>query len=161
MKFVSPVLMLLGVSMLITTEVIEAQQAREPVQWTFRAVQTDDKFFEIHAVATLAESWHLPSQNAAPDAIAVPTKIHFPANPVVKFIGKPAEQGDLIVKRDTTLGSEERYYENEVIFIQPIKIKDLRTLLVIKGVVTYQVCTSEKCLPPKSLQFTVIVDNAK
>lgn len=151
--FMGPVTLFLGLLIIgLVSYILPAQQERQPVEWTFRAVQTDSKFFEIHLVATLDESWHILSQNAAPNSIAIPTKIHFPTNPVVKFIGKPSEQGEVVVESDSW-----RYYENEVIFIQPVKVKDTKTPIVVKGIIAYQLFTSEKYLPPTNIEFTVIL----
>lgn len=134
---------------------------QEPIHWNFTAVQTDEKFFEIHLRAMIDQPWHIFSQNPAPSAIAIPTKIHFLSNPMVKFVGKPAEQGEIVVKSDSSLGAEERYYEDDVIFIQAAKAKDIKTPIVVKGTVTYQLCNSETCKQPTTKEFTVILEPAK
>lgn len=127
------------------------------VRWEFYSVQTDSLHFEVHAKAHLSPDWHIFSQYSDPQALAIPTKITFLQNPVVTFPDSTAELGLLYRKEDPDMGTQ-RYYEKVVIFLTPVSVKDLKTPVVVKGSVYYQLCSSEKCLLPKTVPFIVILD---
>lgn len=162
MKQSAIISMIIGLSLILAAKVIRITSTpREEVKWDFVAVQTDDKFFEIHLRATIDQPWHIYSQHEEKGQIPRPTKIVFLPNPVVKLIGKPAEQGDLVEELDPELGVLQRYYSDNVVFIQPVKLKDTKTPIAVKGIVYYQVCTRYECKMPATKEFSVILEVQK
>jgi thiol:disulfide interchange protein DsbD len=125
-----------------------------PVKWSFSASKISDKIFEVKMVATIQKNWHLYSQVQPENAIAIPTTFTFNPNPLFELEGKVKEIGKLEKFTDKTLGVSANQYSNTVVFTQKVKLKSkIKTSLT--GSVEYQTCDDEKCLPPKTVPFTV------
>lgn len=125
-----------------------------PVSWSFSAVKTGDKNYEIRMVATIQEHWHLYSQVQPEDAIAIPTTFKFNANPLVSLEGKIQEQGKMEKFTDKTLGVSANQYSNTVTFVQKVKLK-AKAKTKLTGSVEFQTCDDHKCLPAKTIPISV------
>ena len=127
-----------------------------PISWTFTAVKTGDKMYDLKMVATIQDKWHLYSQTQPEDAVIMPTEFSFNANPLLKLEGKFQELGKMEKFTDKSLGISANQYSTSVTFIQKIKLKsNVKTNLA--GSVVYQTCDDKKCLPPKTVSFTVAI----
>ncbi len=127
-----------------------------PVTWSFSASKTGDKMYEVKMVATLENKWHLYSQNQPDDAVIMPTSFKFNPNPLFSLQGKVKETGKLEKFIDKELGLSANQYSNIVIFTQKIKLKaNVKTNLT--GSVEYQTCDDKKCLPPKTVPYTIVI----
>ena len=149
MKIITVILLLIIAS--ITTKV----QIEEPAHWAYGLKNLNGDTYEVHLQATIDDGWHIYSQKQLPDAIAVPTKIVFTKLFGITLIGKPAELG----KKDTytikEAGVTNYEYAGKVDFVQKVIVK--KGLKEIKGTITYQTCTHQKCLTEKTINFTVPV----
>lgn len=146
---------ILSFSMLIVSAVAMAQL--NPVTWAFSAKKVGDKLYELTARATIQPTWHLYAQAQPADAVAEPTSFKFKPNPLLLLDGKVKEMGKMEKFTDARLGVSANQYGGTVSFIQKIKLKgNARTS--ISGTVTYQTCDDRKCLPPKSIPFTVALN---
>lgn len=125
-----------------------------PVSWTFTAKKVADKTYEIHMTATMQTGWHLYSQTQPADAIAIPTTFVLNNNPLVIKDGKIKEVGKLEKYKDKTLGVTANQYSKTVDFVQKVKLK-ANTKTNITGSVEFQTCDDKKCLPPKTVTFSV------
>ena len=128
--------------------------AQSPVSWSFSTKKISDKTYEIHLIATLKSGWHLYSQIQPEDAIAIPTGFKFTNNPLVKLDGKIREIGKLEKFKDDKLGISANQYSKKVDFVQIIKLKG-NAKTNISGSVEFQTCDDKKCLPPKTVNFSV------
>ena len=127
-----------------------------PVTWSFSAVKLSDKMYEVHMKATIQPGWHLYSQNQPKDAIAIPTAFTFNPNPLLSRDGKVKELGKLEVMNDKELGVSANQYSLTVDFVQKVKLKSgVKTNLT--GNVEYQTCDDKKCLPPKTVNFSIAI----
>ena len=127
-----------------------------PVTWSFSAVKLSDKMYEVHMKATIQPGWHLYSQNQPKDAIAIPTAFTFNPNPLLSRDGKVKELGKMEVMNDKELGVSANQYSLTVDFVQKVKLKSaVKTNLT--GNVEYQTCDDKKCLPPKTVNFSIPV----
>jgi thiol:disulfide interchange protein DsbD len=125
-----------------------------PVTWSFTATKVADKTYEVHMKATIQSSWHLYSQAQPADAIASPTIFTINANPLFTKDGKIKEVGKMEVMKDASLGISANQYSNTVDFVQKITLKaNVKTNFT--GTVEYQTCDDKKCLPPKTINFSV------
>jgi hypothetical protein len=125
-----------------------------PVTWSFSATKTGDKVYEVKIVATIQQKWHLYSQSQPDDAVINPTSFRFNPNPIFKIEGKTQEAGKMEKFTDKTLGISANQYSNMVTFTQKIKLKaNVKTNLT--GSVEYQTCDDKKCLPPKTVNFSI------
>lgn len=124
-------------------------QILDPVKWNFSSQKTGDQEYTLHMKATIEPGWHLYAQDAGDGPI--PTTFTFKDNSSAELIGKVEEKGKEIKTFDKVFNSELRFYENEVEFIQKVKIKDGA---VVKGTLEYMVCNDVNCLPPKDIPFS-------
>ncbi len=141
---------------LVLTAVFGAANAQmlNPVQWTFSSKKISDKVYEIHLTATIQNNWHLYSQTQPADAVNMPTEIIFKSNPLITLDGKIKEIGKMEVYKDKKLGISANQYADKVDFVQKVKMKTSVKTNVI-GSVEFQTCDDKKCLPPKTVDFTV------
>ena len=142
------------ITLLILTLSVNAQN---PVTWQFQAQKKDDLNYEVILKASIQPGWHLYSQKQPEDAIAIPTEIQFNNNPLVVREKEIREAGKLQKYVDKTLGVTANQYSNEVRFIQSVKLK-AKVKTAITGEIEYQVCDDEKCLPPKKVPFTIVLN---
>ncbi len=131
---------------------------QEPVHWNYTCEKKKGEVFELHLTATINSTWHIYAQKQPKDAIAIPTQITFNKNPLVMLTGKPKEVGKLEKQKVEVLDIEQNMYEKTVDFVQWVLVKgNVKTS--ISGTITYQVCTEEKCLPPKTITFSIPVSD--
>ncbi len=131
-----------------------AVNAQNEVTWAYSAKKIDDKTYEVHLTATMKNGWHLYSQNQPEDAVAMPTTFSITPNPLIKLDGKIKEIGKLEKFKDVKLDLSANQYSNKVDFVQLVKLKSaVKTNL--SGSLEYQTCNDIKCLPPKTVNFSV------
>lgn len=128
-----------------------------PVTWSFTAKKTGDKTYEIHMKATIQDKWHLFSQSQPDDAVAMPTSFNFTPNPLLSTEGKIKEVGKMEVAKDAVLGISANQYANTVDFVQKVKLKG-KVKTSFSGTVEYQTCDDKKCLPPKTVRYSVTLE---
>jgi thiol:disulfide interchange protein DsbD len=138
-------------ALLIITGALKAQS---PVSWIYSAKKIGDKTFEVRLTASIQPGWHLYSQTQPGDAIAIPTGITINKNPLVIMDGKVKEDGKLEKFRDEKLGISAHQYSNKVDFVQVVKLKG-NAKTNVTGSIEYQTCDDKKCLPPKTVNFSV------
>jgi len=139
---------------LITNSAFSYCQIQDPVKISYGVKKINDQTYEIHLLAVIDKGWHIYSQEQNKEAVASPTKIVFAKNTNVVLIGKPKELGQKITNELKDLGIVNLQYEDKVDFVQRIIIKK-NPLFVVKGSITYQVCTEVQCLPDKTIDFTI------
>jgi thiol:disulfide interchange protein DsbD len=127
-----------------------------PVSWNFTAKKIADKIFELHFTASIQTGWHLYSQNQPGDAIAIPTSVTINNNPLISLDGKVKEIGKMEKFKDATLGVSAHQYSDKVDFVQVVKLKT-PAKTNISGNVEFQTCDDKKCLPPKTVNFSIVL----
>lgn len=128
-----------------------------PVSWSFSSKKIADKTYEVHLTATMQTGWHLYSQVQPEDAIAIPTGFTINSNPLLALQGKIKEVGKMEKFHDPKLEISANQYAAKVDFVQVVKLKaNAKTSLT--GSVEYQTCDDKKCLPPKTVNFTIPVN---
>lgn len=148
--------MFLALILLFAASPGKAQPGFDPVSWSFTATKVGDKTYEVHMKATILNGWHLYSQQQPEDAIAIPTSFTLRPNPLFTLEGKIREVGKLEKFHDKELNLSANQYSKTVDFVQTIKLKsNVKTSLA--GSVEYQTCDDKKCLPPKTVNFTVAI----
>jgi hypothetical protein len=141
---------------LIMTAGVAQAQISSPVTWSFSANKIADKTYEVHLTATMQAGWHLYSQAQPDDAIAIPTEFKINNNPLLVLDGKIKEVGKLEKFHDAKLDVSANQYAGKVDFVQVVKLKaNAKTNLT--GSVEYQTCDDKKCLPPKTVNFSIPV----
>jgi len=128
--------------------------AQNPVHWNYTLQKIANNTFEVRLRATIDPSWHIYSQLQPEDAIALPTKISFKANALLRLQGKPRELGKLEKYTDENLGISANQYSGGVEFVQDIILK-AKARTNVSGNIEYQACTDERCLLPKTVSFSL------
>lgn len=144
--------------LLIATIAVYAQDrmSKNPIQWQYSAKKIAEKTYEVHLTAMLESGWHAYSQQQPEEAVAQPTAIKFKSNPLVGMEGKIKEVGKLEKWQDEATGIKANQYKDQVDFVQVVRLKgNIKTS--ISGSLTYQVCTDQMCLPPRTDDFTIKV----
>ena len=142
--------------LLIIITAVSAKAQLNPVSWSFSAKKIADKTYEVHLTATMQSGWHLYSQSQPDDAIAIPTDFKINNNPLLSLEGKIKEVGKMEKFHDAKLEVSANQYSDKVDFVQVVKLKaNAKTNLT--GSVEYQTCDDKKCLPPKTVNFTIPV----
>ena len=131
-------------------------QALNPVSWSFSSKKLSGDVYEVQMVATIQQGWHLYSQVQPKDAIAEPTSFSFNRNPLLKLDGKVKEEGKMEKYKDEKLGVSANQYSNKVIFIQKVKLTG-KAKTNLTGKLEYQTCNDQKCLPPKTVNVSVLL----
>lgn len=142
--------------LLMATGISAANAQLNPVSWSFTSKKIADKTYEIHLTASMQSGWHLYSQVQPEDAIAIPTGFKINSNPLMSLEGKIKELGKMEKFHDAKLEVSANQYADKVDFVQVVKLKaNVKTNLT--GSVEYQTCDDKKCLPPKTVNFSIAV----
>ena len=142
------------IAIILTTVVANAQL--NPVSWTFSAKKIADKTYEIHMKASMQTGWHLYSQTQPEDAIVNPTAFTLNNNPLLIADGKIKETGTVEKFHDAKLNISANQYSRTVDFVQKIRLKT-KAKTNFSGNVEYQTCDDKKCLPPKTVNFSIAI----
>jgi len=132
-------------------------QIANPVNWTFTSKKLGENIYEVQMTANIQQGWHLYSQSQPKDAIAQPTSFSFNKNPLVDMDGKVKEAGKMEKFSDKELGVSANQYSKQVTFVQKVKLKG-KAKSNVGGNVTFQTCDDKKCLPPKTINFSVALN---
>ena len=127
-----------------------------PVSWSFASKKISEKTYELHLTAMMQSGWHLYSQIQPEDAVAIPTGFKLNSNPLVTLDGKIKEIGKMEKFHDAKLDISANQYAEKVDFVQVVKLKS-NVKTNITGSVEYQTCDDKKCLPPKTVTFSIPV----
>lgn len=139
---------------LLFTVAMASAQVQSPVSWTFSSKKISATVYELQMTANMQSGWHLYAQTQPKDAIAIPTLFQFTNNPLVQLDGKVKEAGKLEKFEDKDLGVSANQYSRQVVFTQRVKLKG-KAKSNVGGNVTYQTCDDKKCLPPKTVSFSI------
>lgn len=133
---------------------VSAAFAQSPVSWAFSSKKISANVYEVHLTATMQPGWHLYSQSQPADAVAQPTSFKFNSNPLLSVDGKVKEIGKLQKFRDEKLDVSANQYSGKVDFVQVVKVKGAAKTNVT-GKLEFQTCDDQKCLPPKTVPFSI------
>ncbi len=149
MKLVKNILSLL---FLVLTVAQLAAQIENPVHWELSQSKIDDTHYTLLYKAKIDEGWHLYSQHIEGDEGPIPTE--FTINTEGVTADNFAIEPKGITKFDKTFEMEITYFEDQVIFKQPITLGEAYQD-PLKVSVFFMVCDNERCLPPEEFSFQV------
>jgi len=140
-------------ALLIMTFALQGQaQKLAPVKWSYQAVKTGDKQYNIVITANVDAPWHIYSQFVKKGP--VPTTVQFAKNPLVVLKGTTKEVGKLEKKFDKNFDAVIGSFGGKVQFIQAVTLK-VATKTKLTGTIEFMVCNEERCLPPTKQSFEV------
>lgn len=130
-----------------------AQEEENPAKWTLNVekkpgkIAKDDSFAATLSVK-IEKGWHLYALEKI-DGGPIPTSISLAEN-------QPFELGTIdfpppIETDDAVFGVVTKFYEDSAKFRLPLRAVQIPESAKIQVKVRYQICSSEMCLPPKSV----------
>ena len=143
---------ILALALLAFTCVSVSAQSTKQVKWTFTTKKIADKTYEVMMTANINGNYHMYAQNAGEGP--VPTSFAFNRNPLLQLDGKVKEVGNVKKVYEDAFGSEVRFYEKTVSFIQQVKVRG-SAKNSLAGKVEFMVCNDKECLPPATVDFNV------
>lgn len=138
--------------MLLLSGFVEGK-IHEPVKWSFKTNVSDGNIAELQFIATIDPGWHLYSQHLA-DGGPMATEFKFEQVSAIELIGPTSEPKPEEVF-DKMFQMKVHYFSTSATFIQKIKIVTDKPV-TIKGVLTYQSCNDESCIPGDA-EFSFVV----
>ncbi len=147
--------LLLILSLLTVSFSVKAQEFINPVQWSVSVVPTDQGH-DLMMTAKIDQGWHLYSQTQFGDEFEGPirTEFYYNASDSTYVLQGPTQEPEVTPVYDPVFELDVIYFEEEVSFVQPIKIINAQGN-TLTAEVYYSVCDAEKCLPPDTKTFTL------
>ena len=139
--FLFPLLMLQG-------------QVLEPVTWSFGAEKTGDDKFDLVMTADIDNGWHLYAMDIA-EGGPIATSFTFEEPAGYSLEGKPVATDKPEVKFDNSFGMDIGMHSVRAGFRQKITVNQYPA--TIKGFVTFMSCDDKQCLPPRDVEFSVVI----
>ncbi len=128
----------------------------DPVEWKVSLEKESKTDYNILITAELEAGWHLYSQTQFGEEFEGPIPTAFTFNPTPEtyiLVGKTQEP-DIPVIFDPVFNIDVKFFEDKVMFIQPIKVINSKGVKVLVEVF-YSVCDDERCLAPNTKTFEV------
>lgn len=146
---------LILLSILVTSFSLSAQEFINPVQWSV-SVEPTDQGHNLVMSAKIDQGWHLYSQTQFGDEFEGPirTEFYYNASDSTYVLQGPTQEPEVEPVYDPVFELDVIYFEDEVSFVQPIKIINAQGN-ILTAEVYYSVCDAEKCLPPDTKTFTL------
>lgn len=141
-------------SVLFCVMSLSQAQSNKQVRWTFSSKKIADNTYEVHMTAQVNGDWHIYAQQAGEGPVS--TSFDFVNNPLLTLSGPVKEIGKLKKVREEAFGSDVKYYEQQVDFVQTIKLKG-KVKTNLAGKVEFMVCNDKQCLPPSTVDIKVPV----
>ena len=130
----------------------------DPITWDARLDKQNDSIYNLVFTAKLEKGWHLYSQEVGEDG-PIPTTFIFSLSPeIYELIGKTSEP-EIPAIYDEVFGMDIKYFKNEAVFVQSLKILDTDAIIEIE--VEFMVCNDEQCLPPDIVPFQISANSNK
>lgn len=129
----------------------------ETITWSTSVEQLDDGEAFLVIKATIADGWHLYSQDI-PEGGPIPTSFTFESNESFERIGDVVES-DPIEEEDPVFEMVLKYYANEAVFKQKIKLLS-ESDVQVKGELEFMVCNDVMCLAPTFVDLSFDVPGA-
>ena len=135
-----------------------SSQILDPVKWSFSVNKISSKEYELIFTAKIDKKWHLYSQVIPPDG-PKPTLFDFDTLKSFEFVGKTIEKSKPVEKFDSNFSMMLKFYEDEAVFVQKVKIKD--KVDSIKGYIEFMSCDDKQCVAPEPVEFAFVLETPK
>lgn len=133
-------------------------QILEPVKWTMSKKSLSNNTYELIFEAAIENNWHLYSQDIAMQPPA--TLFTFEENDDIELIGDVVEISEVLEIFDTNFGMKVKYFENEAVFVQKVKILTKNEVL-LEGYFEFMSCDDQQCTPPTIEDFEFVFNKVK
>lgn len=143
--------------LLANTTISHAQMLKDPTVWTVSAKKKSGHQYElIFHLEVSDKDWHVYAFNTSTplDESLLPPSFTPAKSTRYKVSGKPFERGKRIDEEVDGIGT--LHYYQSADYVVPITVD---TNGEIKGKFKYQTCNHETCLSPKTIPFSVTVND--
>ncbi len=128
-------------------------QIHDPVKWKTSIDNISEDELNLVITATIEENWHLYSQKVPEDG-PLPTVFTFEESQDYELVGK-TQEGEGHESFDEVFEMDIKYFENNAVFKQRIKLKN-KEQLTVNGAVEFMVCDDAHCVPNEAdLSFEI------
>ncbi|MGC9344176.1 MAG: cytochrome c biogenesis protein CcdA, partial [Bacteroidales bacterium] len=131
----------------------------DPVSWSFNYEAAGEGVYELKVSATIEDPWHMyaiEQEKAGP----IPTSINFEEGEDYQLVGELVELTKPKIKYDEGFQFNVGAYYDKAEFMQKVKVLSDGEV-VVKGIIEYQCCDDETCLPPFTKEFSFRLDGVK
>ena len=129
-------------------------QLFSPAKWSSSVKEVGQNEFEIEVTGKIDKGWHLYSVKHPDGGIGIPASATFKSPADAKLVGGVREVGNRIDKYSKIFEQNEKYFENQVKFVQKVKVSGDKPVNV-SYTIEFQMCDAERCLPPDETSGTV------
>lgn len=130
------------------------QSITSPVSWNFTSEKISDTQYKILFYATIAEGWHLYSQDIEGFEGPLPTLYNLEEGAEFSLVGSVVESTPIVKKEPVFNNMELSFFEGTATMYQLIELTD-SVLPKISGNINFMVCDDEECMPPTDQQFVI------
>ena len=132
----------------------------DPIEWEATVEKQNDSLYHLVFTATMEAGWHLYSQEEVEEGGPIPTEFSydFPEG-AYELVGQTQEP-DGTALFDPVFQMDIKYFEDEVVFMQPIRVLSEETP-IIKAEVFFMVCDDEQCLAPETEAFSLSLESGE
>ena len=130
-------------------------QVLEPVTWSFGSEKTADNKYDIVMTAEIDNGWHLYAMDI-PEGGPIATSFTFEEPSGYTIEGKPVAIDKPEVKFDNSFGMDIGMHSVRAEFRQKITVTQYPA--TVKGFVTFMSCDDKQCLPPRDVEFSIVIN---
>lgn len=134
-----------------------SQNALKPVTWNVSYVEKTATEGEIIFKAVIEKKWHIYSQRPT-DVGPIPTSFTITPNANFELLGK-TEEMEAHEEYVAAFEAKVFVFSGEAVFKQKVKRKNLKSFSINTSL-EFMTCNDIQCLPPSTLNFTVVVPDA-
>ncbi len=125
-----------------------------PAKWTSSVKEVGQNEFEIEVTGKIDKGWHLYSSKHPDGGVGIPANATYKPGANAKLVGGVREVGKRIDKYSQIFEQDEKYYENQIKFVQKVKVTGDKPTNVTYTI-EFQMCDAERCLPPDETSGTI------
>ena len=142
------------------------QKPPDPINWSARIdgpsqPSKPGSLFKVMIEARIEKGWHLYSTEQAPGG-PKPTRISLASDQLFEA-GGAIDSPAPLTAHDDNFDIDTEFYEDAVTFTLPVRVLDRAApgRYKVQLEIRFQSCTSQLCLPPRTVKLEVSVDVAK
>lgn len=143
---------------LALVSIFSMAQMVDPIHWESHVKKLPDGNYELIMKARMDEGWHIYSSTHAQGGVGVPTTFQWKENKNLKKIGEVKEIGELHDEFVEAFGERQKYYGDEVSFVQQVQaLKNTQATVEVM----FQACDDSRCIAPDYKTFTFNLGESK
>ncbi|MBR5643220.1 MAG: thioredoxin family protein [Salinivirgaceae bacterium] len=119
-------------------------QIQNPVKWDISSQKTGENEYQINFKAKIDAGWHIFAQYLPKGNYSLPTSFSFEQLTDVERVDTVRELSKVTEEKDEIAGAVVRYFCNEAIFAQTVKV--IGPAPTVSGKIEYQTCSDEMCV---------------